>query len=230
MTRTNYLTNPKKIARITGLFYFLIILGGLFAGMIARGSIVDLTDPMQTLNKLIENESLFRLGFLGDLIMAISDVIVSILFYVLLKKTDKLVALLAMGFRMIQAALIGANLLNLFKPVLMIKGATGLDAEARSALANDVMGAMEVFEYGYLLSGVFFAINCALMGYLLFKSEYFPKALGIMIGLASIGYMFNCMAHFVVPSMIELSQTLMFFTAVISELALCLYLLIKGVK
>jgi len=97
-------------------------------------------------------------------------------------------------------------------------------------LEADVMYKLEVFEYGYLISGVFFAINCLLMGYLLYKSELFPKILGIMIAIASFGYLFNCVTNFLIPSLIETSQILLLFTAVVAELLLRLWLLIKGTK
>ena len=92
------------------------------------------------------------------------------------------------------------------------------------------MISLHAFEYGYLISGVFFAVNCAFMGYLLYRSDLFPAFLGVMISMASFGYMFNCIASFAIPSMVEVSELVLLFTAIISELALCLWLLIKGVK
>ena len=97
-------------------------------------------------------------------------------------------------------------------------------------LESDIMTQFQVFDYGYLISGVFFAINCLLMGYLLYKAEMFPTFLGVMMGIAGFGYLFNGMANFVAPSMIEISAMVMLFTAVIAELTFCVYLLIKGVR
>lgn len=227
MKYTNSTHSKRNLARLSGFFYLLIILGGLYGGMVVRGNMVDPESAELTLYNIMEYGQLFRIGFLADLLMVISDVMVSILFYILLKDVNRTIALLAMGFRMIQSAILGLNLLNLFSPILMIQQYAGGD---NAQLAQEVMLKLQMFEYGYLISGVFFAINCALMGYLLFRSEMFPKVLGIMIGLASVGYMFNCMANFVMPEMVEVSQAVMFFTAVISELAFCLYLLVRGTR
>lgn len=220
----------KKLARITGLFYFLIIFCGLYSGMIVRETIIDPTDSEATLQHLIENESLYRIGFLGDLMMVISDIMVSVLFYFLLKPVHHGIALLATVFRLIQSAILGANLINLFKPVLMIQNHESLDAAQLTNLATEVMTQLQVFDNGYLVSGAFFSINCLFMGYLLYKAQMFPKLLGILIVIAGFGYLFNCTANFVAPSLIETSEMVMLFTAVIAELTLCLYLLIKGVK
>lgn len=222
--------STKALARTTGFFYLLIIAGGLLSGMFVRGALIDPWNAEITLNNIIQNESLFRVGFLGDLIMVISDVIVSVMFYFLLKNVHKGLAIFATVFRLLQSAVLAANLINLFKPVLMIQGADQLSASQLSELGRDVITQMQVFEYGYLISGVFFAINCLLMGILLYKSADFPKMIGGMIFVAGLGYLFNCAANFVAPSMIEISAMVMLFTAVISELTFCIYLLTKGVK
>ncbi len=229
--KTNELNlSTKALARTTGFFYLLIITGGLMSGMFVRGTLIDPANAEITLNNLVENESLFRLGFLGDLIMVLSDVIVSVLFYFLLVNVHKGLAIFAAVFRLLQSTVLGANLINLFKPILMIQGADKLSTEQLTDLSSDVLTQIQVFDYGYLISGVFFAINCLLMGVLLYKSADFPKIIGVMIFIAGLGYVFNSMASFIAPSLIEISTIVMLCTAVISELTFCAYLLIVGVR
>ena len=229
--KTNELNlSTKAFARTTGFFYLLIITGGLMSGLLIRGTLIDPANAEITLNNLVENESLFRLGFLGDLIMVLSDVIVSVLFYFLLVNVHKGLAIFAAVFRLLQSTVLGANLINLFKPILMIQGADKLSTEQLTDLSSDVLTQIQVFDYGYLISGVFFAINCLLMGVLLYKSADFPKIIGVMIFIAGLGYVFNSMASFIAPSLIEISTIVMLCTAVISELTFCAYLLIVGVR
>jgi hypothetical protein len=220
----------QKLARWTGLFYFLIMFCGLYSGLVVRGSLIDFSNPTLTLNNLIAGEFQYRLGFVADLVMVISDVTVSVLFYFLLKPVHQGLAALAAAFRLIQSAVLGANLINLYKPLVMIQGQDQLHEIQRPLLETELINQLQLFEFGYLISGVFFAINCLLMGILLYRSSLFPKPLGMMIGIASFGYLFNCLASFLAPSLIEVSQVVMFFTAVLSEVSLCLYLLIKGTK
>lgn len=219
--------SSKRLGRITGAVYLLIILGGLFGGLVARGNIVDLQDAQATLSNLIGYESLYRLGFMSDLIMVLSDVLVSVLFFFLLWSTHKLVAFFSMIFRLMQSSILASNLINLFSPLLLIKQHGGIEQES---LAKAVLHKLELFEYGYLISGVFFAINCLLMGYLLYKSQLFPNILGVFIGIASFGYMLNCISFFIIPDLVETSQVIMFVTAVVSELSICIYLLAIGTK
>ncbi|MGE4541262.1 MAG: DUF4386 domain-containing protein [Bacteroidales bacterium] len=222
--------STKTLARTIGFFYLLIITGGLISGIFVRGTLIDPVNAEITLRNIIQNESLFRLGFLADLIMVLSDATVSVLFYFLLVNVNKVLAILAAVFRLLQSSVLGANLINLFKPILMIQGADKMSTEQLAELSIDVTTQMQVFEYGYLISGVFFAINCLLMGVLLYKSADFPKPIGIMIFTAGIGYLFNSVASFIIPSLIEISAMVMLFTAVIAELTFCAYLLIAGVR
>jgi hypothetical protein len=229
--KTNELNlSTRGLARTTGFFYLLIIAGGLMSGLFVRETLIDPNNAEITLQNIIQNEFLFRLGFLGDLIMVLSDVIVSVLFYFLLVNVHKGLAIFTTVFRLMQSSILGANLINLFKPVLMIQGADGMSADQLTALGMDVLTQMVVFEYGYLISGVFFAFNCLFMGVLLYRSPDFPKFLGIMIFVAGLAYLFNCLASFIMPSLVEISEMAMLFTAVIAELTFCTYLLIVGVR
>lgn len=222
--------SSKRLARLTGIFYLLIIVGGLYGGLAVRGTIIDPANIDATLRNLIQKESLFRIGFLSDFIMVLSDVMVSVLFFFLLVHVNKTVALFAAVFRLMQSAVLGANLINLYTPLVLIQGHDGMNPEQLSQLGLQVMSTLQIFDYGYLVSGIFFSVNCFLMGYLLYKSPLFPKLLGIMITIAAVGYLFNCTASFFIPSLVEISQILLLFTAIISELALCGWLLIKGTR
>jgi len=122
MKTNNIEFSSQKLGRLTGVFYFLIILCGLYGGMMVRGSIVVPANQSTTLQNLISNQVLFRIGFISDLIMVLSDVMVSVLFYFLLKQTNKIVAVFAAVFRLIQSAVLATNLTNLFSPLLLIKG------------------------------------------------------------------------------------------------------------
>ena len=230
MTANELYFTKRKLARTTGFFYLLIIVCGLMSGIFVREALIDPSDAKVTLNNLVENEYLYRLGFLGDLIMVISDVVVSVLFYFLLKEVHRGLAIFAAVFRLMQSAILGANLINLFEPVLMIRGTQQLSAEQLSVLGQQVLTQLQVFDHGYLISGVFFGINCLLMGILLFHSLDFPKFLGLLLFAAGLGYLFNSTANFVAPSLVELSEIVMFFTAVLAELTFCVYLLVWGVR
>ena len=220
----------KKLARITGVFYLLIIICGLYSGIAVRAPLIDLTDGPETVNNILSNEGLYRLGFFTDTVMVISDVMVSVLFFILLSRVSWIMALLAAAFRLIQASVLGANLINLFSPLLLVGGYGQATGSQQEFIVSSVIHHLEVFEFGYLISGVFFAINCFLMGYLLYRSGYFPRFWGAAIFLAGVAYFLNCIANFSASALAEYTQLMVMIFAIFGELGLCLFLLIKGIS
>src|SRR5690606_25260231 len=97
-------------------------------------------------------------------------------------------------------------------------------------LQSMVMLFLNMHSQGYLISGVFFGFSCMVLGYLFFRSPLFPKVLGVMMSLASLGYLTDCAINFLAPEHAGMSEILVMLTAVPTELGLCAWLLIKGVK
>lgn len=220
----------KVNARTAGILYLLIIVSGLFSEVFVRSGIIVPGDAAATAGNISANSFLFRIGFVSDLVMVMSDVGVALLFYLLLKQVNKGLSMLAAFFRLAQATVIGMNLLNYYMPLLILGDTNylgGFSAEQTNSL---VMLFLSAHSYGYLISGVFFGISCVILGYLIYKSEYFSKWLGVLVIAAGIGYLIDCLVNFLLPGYASTSEILVMSVAVISELSLCLLLLVKGVK
>lgn len=222
--------SQTALARITGVLYLIIIICGLLSGMAVRAELINIQNPLETIQNIIHNEMLFRVGFLLDLIMVISDVLIALTFFFLLYKVNKIIAITATIFRLVQATILGINLLNLFSPLLYLDSFTIANFNQQQQIASAVAHDLLAFEYGYLISGVFFAINCFGMGYLIIKSQIISKFWGYSIVVAGSAYLFNCIINFTIPYYSEYSQLLVLIFAVFAELGLCLYLIIKGTK
>lgn len=228
MTNNNTFT-AKQYGRIAGLLYLIIIITGLFSELAVRGTLIVPNDAATTAHNILSHETLYRIGFLSDFIMVLCDVGVAIIFYQLLRPTSPVLALGAMLLRLAQAIIIGYNLLHYFSVLLLLHnaGATGVDAQEVYAQA---MLQLQLHSYGYLISGIFFGVCCLLLGYLFYQSPYFTKVLGAMLGLAGVGYLVDCFTNFLAPGYAALSEMGLLFTAVVTELSLCLWLIIKGAK
>jgi hypothetical protein len=218
----------KKLARIAGAFYLIIIICGIFSEGFVRMSLVVPGDAAATANNIQNSEFLFRLGLVGDLFMVISDVIVAVLFFYLLRPVSEILSTLAAFFRLGQAAIIGINSLNHFSPLLLL-AVTSQGGWSEGQVNEQILFFMSSHKYGYLISQVFFSFNCAVMGYLLLKSPLFPNILGYGVGLAAFVYFTDSIVHFLEPNLAS-NLALMMVVPVVAELSLCLWLLIKGVK
>jgi hypothetical protein len=223
----------SKAARAAGVLYLTIIVMGIFAEFFVRSSLIVAGDATATANNIMVSEGLFRLGIAGDLIMILCDVALALLFYVLLKPVNKSLSLLAAFFRLTQAAVLGVNLLNLLFVLQLLSGADYLAAFSAEQLYALVLQFLDAHGIGYSIGLVFFGIQCAVLGYLICKSDYIPRILGILLILASAGYLTDSFAKFLLSEYQNyetLFALVVFLPAFIAELSLCLWLIIKGAK
>ncbi len=232
---TERIANPSQlqVARIAGVLYLTIIISGIFAEFFVRQSLIVSGDAATTVENITASAGLFRLGIAGDLIMIMSDVALALIFYILLKPVSNTLALLAAFFRLAQATTLGINLLNLFFVLQLLNGAdylAVLDAEQVHAL---VLLFLNAHSTGYAIGLVFFGFSILVLGYLIFRSGYIPRILGILLVLASFGYLVDSFAHVLLPNYADYAAvfTMVVFTpAFIAELSLALWLLLKGVN
>lgn len=209
----------KRYARITGFFYLIIIVCGIFSEIGVRSQIIVAENAEITLQNIIASQNLFRVGFFSDLLMVISDIAVAALFFILLEPVDKLLSLAAMAFRLIEAAIIGFNLLHYFAPLLLLHDKTGEQA----------MILLQMHQYGYDLALVFFAVSCFITGYLLIKSKLFTSWLGYGLIASGAVYLLGSFSVFTAPQLAELFEPA-YVIPFIAESALAVWLLTKGVK
>ena len=222
-----------KAARVAGLLYLTLIISGIFAEFFVRSTLIVPGDSSATANNIMASEGVFRASIAGGFIMIICDIALALIFYVLLKPVNKSLSLLAAFFRLTQASILGFNLLNLFFVLQLLSGEGYLTVFSTGQLHSLVLLFLEAHSTGYAIGLVFFGINCFILGYLIFKSGYIPKTLGILLIVASFGYLIDSFANFLLPnyeSYENIFLPLVFVPAFIAELSLCLWLLVKGIK
>jgi len=219
----------KQVARIAGFAYLIIILAGIFAEFFVRGNLIVAGDAAATVTNILANESLFRVGFVSDFVMVICDAFVGVLLYILLKQVSKGLALLALAFRLIHTAILGINLLNHFYPILLLNGTEYLTSFSADQLHALVLLFLEAHKYGYEIGLLFFGLHCLVLGYLIIRSGFFPKILGVLMMLAGPGYLIECIVLFLFPGYEAVSYPGLAFAG-IAELSFCLWLIIKAVK
>src|ERR1700736_2610722 len=126
--------SPQVYARIAGVLYLINIACGLFGVIFVRGHLVVAGDALTTAHRIMSSEFLFRCGVAGDLIMHITDVPMTVIFYVLLKPVSRDLSLLAALFGMLQTAVLVANKLTLVTVLLLLGGSNYLKAFDASQL------------------------------------------------------------------------------------------------
>lgn len=220
---------PQKSARIAGWMYLAIILLGAFGEVAVRGTLVVAGDATATANAIAASPLLWRLGIAGDVLMHVLDVPVIVIFYYLLRPASPSLALLATFVNLVQTAVLAANKLNLLVPVLLAQDAAYLRVLPTPALHALSYLAIQAHSHGFGIGLVFFGFACLMRGYLIFRSGYLPRTLGVLLALAGLSYLVNSFALLLAPPFAASIFPGILLPALLGELALCLWLIFKGV-
>lgn len=218
----------QKTARWGGLLYLLIIVCGLSGELLVRASLVVPGDGPATVNNILDSESLFRAGFVFDSVMLFSDVAIAMVFYALLKSVNQPLALAAAVFRLMQAGILAANLLN-YHGVLLWLNRSESKTLSPDQLHPQVMQLLDMHAHGYDLGLIFFAVSNLILGYLLIRSRLFPALLGYGLQAAACVYLVGSYTRFLAPRYVSSIEPL-YLIPLVAELGFCLWLLVKGVR
>jgi hypothetical protein len=222
-------SSPQVYARIGGVLYLIIIIAGLYGEVLVRGNLIVTGDGTATAQKIMGSELLFRSGVAGDLLMHVCDVPLILIFYVLLRPVSKDLSLLAAFFNLVQTAILGANKLNLVTVLLLLRGADYKVFEPHQLQALASLS-LALHEYGFGIGLIFFGVRCLVVGYLISRSGYFPKSLGVLQVIAGLCYLINSLALLLAPALANKMFPAILLPAFIGELAMGLWLLVKGVN
>ena len=229
MTTHTPKTSPQVYARIGGILYLMIIIAGALGEIFIRGKLIVSGDAISTANHLMASESLWRIGIAGDLLMHVCDIPLMLVFYLLLRPINKNLALLALLFNLIQTAVLVVNKLNLLMPLFLLGNADYLKAFESNQLYALAYLFIKAHDYGFGIGLIFFGFACLMYGYLLFRSGYFPRTLGVLMAMAGLSYLTNSFTLLLAPVYAGTIFPVLVL-ALIGELSLCLWLIVKGVN
>ena len=221
-------TSPQIYARIGGALYLYIIVAGMF-GEFSRDNLIVSGDATSTANNIMTHESLFRVGIAGELMSYVCDVAVALILYILLRPVNKNLALLAAFFRVVTDGICGINKVSLYAVLFFLGGTGYLKVFEPHQLQALAYLSLKLHTYGFAIGLVFFAFGLLPLGYLIFKSNYLPKPIGVLLIIGGIAYLLNSFALFLAPAIAALTFLLL-IVPFVAETSLCLWLLVKGVN
>jgi Domain of unknown function (DUF4386) len=182
-------TSPRLKARITGAFYLLTILTGIFAQGFVSGSLVVDGDAAATANNILAHKGLFQLGFAVYLIEMACQIAMIPLFYDLLKPAGRSVSLVAasLGFAGCVVKIVAR--VFFIAPLFVLGGAQYLNVFSAQQLQALALLFLKVNDRGAAIALVFFGFYAILTGYLIVRSTFLPRILGIVSVLAGLGWL-----------------------------------------
>jgi hypothetical protein len=221
---------PKKqIARMAGLFYFLYMVTTIFADVVGRSKTIVYGDAVATANNIISLGWIFHLSFVVDLVSAVLFFLTAWALYILLKPVNKNLALLFLLLNLGGTAVYSVNLINQFGALILLSGVGYLKVFQVDQLQAMAMFFLDLYRNGFWVAQIFFGVWLLPLGYLVFKSGFIPKIIGIVMLVHFVGWISTFFQTFLFPDFITL-RSITFPLGLISELGLTLWLLIKGVN
>ena len=204
--------STKSLARIGGVLYLAVAVGGGFSELYARGSVTVPGDAAATAANIAAQATLFKAGFIADLIDFTCFLGVGLVMYAILRPVQPQVAVAMLTINAVSVAIQALNMLNHAAALLVA-------TDPRFAgMSRDALFFLELHRQGYLIAQIFFGLYLLPLGYLVFKSGFMPKALGVALMIGCGGYLAGIVA------------TPAAFVGGLAELMFLLWLLVRGVS
>lgn len=219
--------NPLKTARIAGVLYLLVILFGMFAELYVRSKLIDYDNAAKTVQNIVSNLELFRMGFVSDLLMQVAFFFLSLALHRLLEKVNKNHASLMVLSVAVSVAIMCLNMLHQFAVILMLDNEEMVDSFKPEQLVELIALFLDLHKHGYRIAQIFFGLWLFPLGYLAYESGFIPKIIGILLMIACFSFLIDFFLFFLMPNYSASLSSWITLPTTIAEFAMCLWLLIR---
>ena len=216
----------QRYARVAGVAMLLSIIFGFLGEMYLPGKIVVSGNAAATAANIAGHPTLFRLMFASYLVEGFCDVALCVFFYILLKPVDRNLALLSAFFGIVSMVTFAVAQSSSFAASLVLRDTGGMAAfslEQRQALALLCMRIATMIAWLFL--GMYGTASL-IRGYLIVRSRYLPKVLGILLMVGGAGFVLRSATYLLAPAY---SSPLLLIPMALAGIPLMIWLLARGV-
>lgn len=215
-------------ARITGLLY-LIFMATLSFSMFIQSKFSVHGDTAVTARSILASEWLFRVGFMSEMVACVFFLLAAWALFVLLKPVNKSLALLFLLLNLGGVAAGCFNTLNQVAALLLLSGSNSLKVFPADQLQSLATLFLNLHTNGYTITQIFFGAWLFPLGYLVFKSGFLPRILGILLFIDGFAVLIWFFQFFLFPGYEVITYPCL-AESLIAEFGLGLWLLIMGIK
>jgi hypothetical protein len=223
-------SSPQFYARLGGALYLAIIVFGAFSEGFVMSKLLVSGEAGATARNILAAPGLWNVAVALNVLLVLFAVPLLWIEYLLLRPVSKSLVLLALFLNLVSLSVesVSKVFMLLVMPILdNPQYAQTLGTQQVAVFANLALKAHGV---AFNVALLFFGLTCLVNGYLIFRSGYLPKVLGVLMQLAGAGYLLSCFAALFAPALADVLLPALLLLPFIGELSLCLWLLIKGVN
>lgn len=222
----------NKQGKITGFLYLSVAIIAFFSmGYVPLKLIVE-NDAAATAHNILTNNLLFRFSIVCESIIFLLEIGITALLYMMFRPVNKLLSIVAAFFRLSMTVIEGVNIINYLFVLGLINNQTYADAFGENQVNALISLFIEGHKYGTYTWQVFFGLHLIFLGYLVYKSCYMPKSLGVLVMVGSLGYLVDSYKNFLMPDngVVGTIASILLVFSTVGELVFIFWLLFKGVK
>jgi hypothetical protein len=223
-------TSPRRLARTAGALYLINIVLGAFAIGVVPAIIAVGPDAAATAHNIRTHELLYRLGLAAHVVVTVTNVPLAVIFYDLFKVVNRRLALLDAFFILVATAIEAAGLLHQFAPLYLLSGGPSASAPAAQLQGLAYAPGSALSGIDYSIHTVFFGLDILCAAYLVLRSTFLPRAIGVLLAVDGLAYLLYSFADFLAPGFAAHLVPWIQLPALLGEGSLCLWLLVVGVN
>lgn len=216
--------SPRIKARIAAVLYLLEGAPAVFQQSVIARLVVS-GDAAATATNVVANEMLFRLWFAAALLAVACHIAYTVLFYDLFKPVNRTIALLAASVSLVACALQAFAALFQLLPLLVLGGGSSLGALTQGQVQALALLFFNLHTQTFNIYLIFFGFWLIPTGYLILRSTFFPRIIGVLLMLDGLGW-----ATFLWPPLATSLYPVISVVAALAEIPLALWLLVVGVN
>jgi hypothetical protein len=222
--------SPRAQARIAGAVYLATGTAAVIGEMFVRGKLIVRGDPAATAANILSHATLWRAGGVADLFAAAGDATLALLFFVLFAGVSRPISLLAAFFRLIHVAVLATITLLHFAPLAYLSTAAPLIGMSTAQLQAQAFASLRLHAIGYNIALFFFGFTCIALGFLISRSSFLPRLIGVWLAIAGAAYVVNSALHFLAPAYGAQFFRYVLVPCGLGELVLMVWLLVFGLN
>jgi len=214
----------KNLSRITGATYLLMVPFGVLGILYVANAIFVVGDIVATIDNINANISMVHLSVFASLMVQLIQILLVLLLYRLFNHVNKTAAILMVAFIIPAVSIAMLNEVFLLTVVELVSNASYPTSFTVLQIQGLVQLLFGTYQAGVMIAQIFWGLWLFPMGYLVYKSGYVPRIIGVLLMVGCFGYLIDSLLFILA---IDVGFTVSEFTF-LCEILLPLWLLFRA--